>query len=147
MAYPYSYSKSTCFYFIKNSLWPWGLNSLAVVSHSVMSNSLWSHGLQHARLSFPSISPGVCSNSCPLSRWCHPNIPSSVVPSPLSLNLSQHQGLCIRWPKYWGFRFSISPSNEYSRLISFRVDWFDLLAIQGILKSLLQHHSSKASTL
>ena len=89
----------------------------------------------------------ICSNSCPLSRRCHPNIPSSVVPSPLSLNLSQHQGLCIRLPKYWGFRFSISPSNEYSRLISFRVDWFDLLAIQRILESLLQDHSSKASTL
>ena len=55
--------------------------------------------------------------------------------------------LCIRWPKYWSFSFSISPSNEYSRLISFRIDWFDLLAVQGTLKSLLQHHSSKASIL
>ena len=55
--------------------------------------------------------------------------------------------LCIRWPKYWSFSFSISPSNEYSGLISFRMDWLDLLAVQGTLKSLLQHHSSKASVL
>ena len=79
----------------------------------------------------------------------HP--PSS--PSPPAFNLSQHHGisnesvLCIRWPKYWSFSFSISPSNEYSGLISFRMDWLDLLAVQGTLKSLLQHHSSKASIL
>ena len=74
-------------------------------------------------------------------------------PSPPAFNLSQHQGLFhesalrVRWPKYWSFSFNISPSNEYSGLISFRVDWFNLLAVQGALKSLLQHHSSKASTL
>ena len=74
-------------------------------------------------------------------------------PSSPALNLSQHQGLfsestlCIKWPKYWSFSFSISPSNEYSGLISFRIDWLDLLAVQGTLKSLLQHHSSKASIL
>ena len=73
-------------------------------------------------------------------------------PSPPAFNLSQHQGfsnesaLCIRWPKYWSFSFSISPSNEYSGLISFRIDWFDL-AVQGTLKSRVQHHSSKASIL
>ena len=73
--------------------------------------------------------------------------------SPPAFNLYQHWGLfnesalCIRWPKYWSFSFSISPSNEYSRLISFRIDWFDLLAVHGTLKSLLQHHSSKASVL
>ena len=72
-------------------------------------------------------------------------------PSPPAFSLSQHQSLflmsvlCIRWPKYWSFSFSISPSNEYSGLISFRMDWLDLLAVQGILKSLLQHHSSKPS--
>ena len=72
-------------------------------------------------------------------------------PSPPALILSQHQGLLqwvslhIRWPKYWRFRFSISPSNEYSGLISFRMGWFDLLAVQGTLKSLLQHHNSKTS--
>ena len=74
-------------------------------------------------------------------------------PSPPAFNLSQHQGLfkwvssSIRWPKYWSFSFSISPSNEYSGLISLRMDWLDLLAVQGTLKSLLQHHSSKASIL
>ena len=60
---------------------------------------------------------------------------------------SSESVLCIRWPKYWGFSFSISPSNDYSQLISFRIDWLDLLAVQGTLKSLLQHHSSKASIL
>ena len=60
---------------------------------------------------------------------------------------SNESVLRIRWPKYWGFSFSISPSNEYTRLISFRIDWLDLLAVQGTLKSLLQHHSSKASVL
>ena len=78
-------------------------------------------------------------------------IPSS--PSPPAFNLSQHQGLfkgvsfSIEWPKYWSFSFNISPSNEYSGLISFRMDWLGLLAVQGTLKSLLQHHSSKASIL
>ena len=75
-------------------------------------------------------------------------------PSSPAFNLSQHQGLFsnesvlhIRWPKCWHFSFNVSPSNEYSGLISFRIDWFDLLAVQGTLKSLLQHHSSKASVL
>ena len=74
-------------------------------------------------------------------------------PSPPIFNLSQHQGLanesvlCIRWPKHWSFSFSISPSNEYSGLISFRMDWLDLPAVHGTLKSLLQHHSSKATIL
>ena len=74
-------------------------------------------------------------------------------PSPPALNLSQHQGLSnestlyIRWPKYWSFSFNISPSNEYPELISFRMDWLDLLAVEGTLKSLLQHPSSKASIL
>ena len=74
-------------------------------------------------------------------------------PSPPAFNLSQQQSLfkwvssSIRWPKYWSFSFSISPSNEYSGLISFRMDWLDLLSVQGTLKSLLQHHSSKASIL
>ena len=74
-------------------------------------------------------------------------------PSSLAFSLSQHQGfsnesaLCIRWPKYWSFSFIISPSNEYAGLISFRIDWFDFLAVQRTLKSLLQHHSSKASVL
>ena len=122
-------------------------------SHSVMSNSLRPHGLQHVRLPCQSPAPGTCSNSCPLSQWCHPNISSFVDPSALAFYLSQHQGLfqwvCIKWPKYWSFSFSfnVSPSNEYSGLISFKMDWFDLLAVRGTLKSLLQHHSSKASVL
>ena len=120
-----------------------------------MSNSLRSHGLQHARLPCPSPTPGVYSNSCSLSRWCHPAISSYVV-RPLLLPpsifpsirvFSNESALCIRWPKCWSFSFNISPSNEYSGLISFRMDWLELLAVQGTLKSLLQHHSSKASIL
>jgi len=124
-------------------------------SCSVMSDSLRSHGLQHSRLPCPSSTPGAYSNSCPLSRWCHPTISSSVIPfssRPQSFpaaesKFSSESVLCIRWPKYWSFSFSISPFSEYSELISFRMDWLDLLAVQGTLKSLLQHHSSKASIL
>ena len=99
-------------------------NSEIQFSHSVMSDSLWPHGLQHTRLPCPSRTPGVYPNSCPLSRWYHPTIYPLSSPSPSALNLSQHQGLFqwvssfIRWPKYWSFSFSISPSNEYSGLIS-----------------------------
>ena len=126
---------------------------LLLLSCSFVSDSLQPHGLQHIRLLCPSLSPGVCSNSCPLSRWCHPTISSSVIPFSSHLQFSQHQGLsnesvlCIRWPKYWSFSFSISPSNEYSGLISFRIDWLEILAFQETLKSLLQHHCSKASIL
>ena len=122
-------------------------------SPSVLSNFLWPHGLQHARPLCPSPNPGVYSNSCPLSQWYHPTISSSVVPffsrfQPFSASGSfQMSVLQIRRPKYWSFSFSISPSNEYSGLISFRMDWLDLLAVQGTLKSLLQHLSSKASIL
>ena len=122
---------------------------VVVVSHSVMTKSLRPHGLQHARLPCLSLSYGVCSNSCPLSWWCHPTIchPTVFLPSifPNIRVFSNKSALRMRWPKYWSFSFSISPSDEYSRLISFRIDWFDLLAVQGTLKSLLQHHSSKAS--
>ena len=99
-------------------------------------------------------SPRACSNSHLLSLWtmpsnhlilCHPPLLSSVFPS--IRIFSDESILCIRWPKDWSFSFSISPSNEYSGLISFRIDWFDLLAVQGILQSLFQHHSSKASVL
>ena len=122
-------------------------------SCSIMSDSLRLHGLQHARSPCPSATPGVYSDSCPLSQWCHPTISSSVVPfsSPLifpSIGVfSSGSVLCIRWPKYWSFSLNISPSNEHPGLISFRMDWLDLLAVQGTLKSLLQHHSSKASIL
>ena len=106
-------------------------------------------GLKHARLPWASLSLGVCSNSCPLSWWCYPTVSSSVTPSPPAFNLSQHQGLFselavyIRLPNYWSFNFSIHPSNKYFGLISFRIDWFDLLGVQGTLKSLLQHHRMK----
>ena len=120
-----------------------------------MSYSLQHRGLQHTRLPCPSATPGACSNSMsvelvmPSNRLilCHPLLllPSSVFPSigVFSSDLDLH----IRWPKYWSFSFSIHPSNEYSGLIFFRMDWLDLLAVQGTLKSLLQHHSSKASVL
>ena len=123
-------------------------------SHSVVSDSLWSHGLKHARLPCPSPTPGACSNLCPSSWWCHPTISSSITPFssclqsyPASGSFFNESVLCIWWPKYWSFSFNISPSNEYSGLISFRIDWLDLLAVQGTLRSLLQYHSSKAPVL
>ena len=97
-----------------------------------MSDSLRPHGLQHARPPCPSPAPGVYSNSCPLSWWCHPTKSSSVIPSSSAFNLSQRQGISnesvlhIRGPKYWSFSLGISPSNEYSWLISFRMDCLDL---------------------
>ena len=116
-------------------------------SHSVVSDSLWPHGWQHARPPCPSPTPRVYSNSCPLSWWCHPTISSSVIPFSSRLQSFRASGsFHTRWPKYWSFSFSISPS-KYSGLISFRMDWFDLPEVQGILKSILQHHSSKASIL
>ena len=99
--------------------------------------------------STPCQTPLSIRNSCPSSRWCHPLLS----PSPPVFNLFQYQvfssesALWIRLPKYWRFSFSISPSSEHPGLISFRMDWLDLLAVQGTLKSLLQHHSSKASIL
>ena len=115
-----------------------------------MYDSLWPHGLQHTRLPCPSPTPGACSNSCPSSQWGHPTISSSVVSFSSCLQSFPASGsfqmsvLCIRWLTYWSFSFSISPSNEYLGLISFRMDWLVLLTVQGTLKSLLQHHSSKA---
>ena len=117
-------------------------------SHSVMSASFVTpHELQHTTLPCPSLYPGACSNTCPLSWWRHPNISSCchllLLPSifPSIRGFSSELALRIRWPKYWSF--SISPSSEHPGLISFRMDWLDLLAVQRILKSLLQHHSSK----
>ena len=120
-----------------------------------MSNSLQPHGLQHTRPPCPSPTPGVYSNSCPLIESVMPSnhlilcrpllLPPSIFPS--IRVFSNESVLPIRWPKCWSFSFSISPSNEYSGLISFRIDWFDPLAVQGTHKSLLQHHSSKASIL
>ena len=118
-----------------------------------MSDSLWLHGLQHASLPCPSPTPGVYSNSCASTWWCHPTISSSIVPFSSCLQSFQTLGSFLMsqylasWPKYWSFSFSISPSSEYSGLISFRIVWFDFLAVQEILKSLLQNHSSKVSIL
>ena len=117
-----------------------------------MSAPLWPHGLRHTRPPCPSLIPGVYPNSYQLSQWCHSNhlilcCPLLLLPSSFpSIRVFPNESvLCIRWPKYWSFSFSISPSNEHSGLISFRIDWFDLLAVPGTLKCLHQHHSSKAS--
>ena len=112
---------------------------------SIMSDSFWPHGLQHTMLPCPSPTPRACSNSCPLVMPSNHLIlyhPLLLLPSifPSIRVFSNESVLPIRWPKYWSFSFSMSPSNEYSGLISFRVDWFDLLAVQGTLKSLLQNH-------
>ena len=121
-------------------------------SCSVTSHSLRPHESQHARPLCPSPTPGA-SNSRPSSRWCHPAISSCrplflLPPIPPSITVfSNESTLHMRWPEYWSFSFSISPSKEHPGLISFRIDWLDLLAVQGTLKSLLQHHSSKASLL
>ena len=113
-----------------------------------MSDLLQPHALQHARLPCPLPTPGACSHSCP---WMPPNhltlcCPLLLLPSilPSSRVFSNKSVLHIRWPKYWSFGITISPSNEYSGLISLRMDWLDLLAVQGTLNSLLQYHSSKA---
>ena len=123
-------------------------------SHSVMSDSLWPHESQHARPPCPSPTPRVHLDSCPLSQWCHPAISSSVVPFsscsqclPASESSPMSQLFASGGPKYWSFSLSISLSNEHPGLVSFRKDWLDLLAVQGTLKSLFQHHSSKASIL
>ena len=117
---------------------------------SVVSDSLRPHKSQHVRPPCPSPTPRIYSNSW-VGDAIQPSHPLSSL-SPPVFSLSQHQGLfkwvlCNRWPKYWSLSFSISASNEYSGLISFRIHWLDLLAVQGTLKSLLQHHSSKASIL
>ena len=112
-----------------------------------------SSDLQHAKVPCLSSFPRVCSNSCPSSQWCHPTIsschPLLLLPSifPSIRVFSNESALRVRWPKYWSFSFNISPSNEHPGLISFRMDWLDLLAVQETLKSLHQHHSSKASIL
>ena len=116
-----------------------------------MSDSLQPRGLSYARLPWPSPTPRACSDSCSLSRvmpsnhliLCHPLLLPSVFPN--IRIFSNESVLWITWPKYWSF--SVSPSNEYLGLISFRIDWFDLFVVHGTLKSLLQHHSSKASVL
>ena len=117
---------------------------------TVVSDALWRHGLQHVRLSCPSPTPGVYSNTCPLSRRCHPPSYSLLSPSPLIYNLAQHLGLFsgsvlhIRWPN---FQLQHQSFQWIFRTDFFRMDCLDLLAVQGTFQSLLQHHSSKASIL
>ena len=113
-----------------------------------MSDSFRLHELQHTRPPCPSPTPGVHWDSRPLSQWCHPAICHPLLPlSPIPPSIrvfSNESTLRMRWPKYWSFSFSIIPSKEIPGLISFRMDWLDVLAVQETLKSLLQHHSSKA---
>ena len=129
-------------------------HSVSQFSHSVVSDSLRPHESQHARPPCPSPTPRVHPDSTSIESvmpsnhliLCHPLL---LLPSifPSIRGFSNESALHIRWPKYWSFCFSIGPSNEHSGLISFRMDWLNLLAVQGTLKSLLQHHSSKASIL
>src|SRR5574341_846112 len=127
--------------------------SVSQFSRSVMCDSLRPHGLQHARPPYPitnsqsmiklmSIESVMPSNHLIL---CRPLLLPSIFPS--MRGFSNESALHIKWSRYWSFSFNISPSNEHPGLISFRMDWLDLLAVQGTLKSLLQHHSSKASIL
>ena len=120
-------------------------------SRSAVSNYLWPRESQHARPPCPSQTPGAYSNSCPSSRWCHPAISSSVIsfsscPQSLLASGSFPMSQLFAWggQRIGSFSFSIR-LNEHLGLISFRMDWLDLLAVQGTLKSLFQHHSSKTS--
>ena len=124
-------SPSHCFWLLS-----WTTEAVVVQSLSYV-NSLWPHAEQHTRLPCPSLSPGVFSDSCPLSRRCHPSISFSVSPLlllpstfPSIRVFSSELVLRIRWPKYWSFSFS--PSSEYSGLTSFRIDWIDFLLSQGL---------------
>ena len=112
------------------------------------------HGLQHTRFPCPPLSPEICSSSCPSSRWCYLTISSSAIlfsfchqSFPASGSFPTNRLFTSDTKKYWSLSFSISPFDEYSGLISFRIDWFDLLAVQGNLKSLFQLCNSKASIL
>ena len=119
------------------------------ISHSVVSDSSGPHESQHTRPPCPSPTPGVHSNSRPSPSshliHCHPLLLLPPIPPSIRV-FSDESTLRMRWPKYWSFSFSIIPSKEHLGLI-FRMDWLDLLAVQGTLKSLLQHHSAKASIL
>ena len=127
--------------------------SVSQFSPSVVSNSLWPHRLQHTWLPCLSPTPGACSNSCPSSQWYHLTIPSSVAPFSSRLQSFPASG-SFQMSQYFtsggqsigtSASASVLPMSVQGWFISFRIDWFDLLAVQGTLKSLLQHHSSKAS--
>ena len=134
------------FMFIQFRMFRLTKDSISITWGAQLCPILWPHEEQHARPPCPTPTGGAYPNPCPLSQWCHPTISSSVVPFscwPQSFPAS----VFIRWPKYWSFSFNISPSSEHQGLISVRMDWLALLAVQGTLNSLLQHHSSKASIL
>ena len=118
---------------------------MLLFSHSVIFDSLQPQGLQQARVYCPSLSPGACSNSCPLSQRFHLTISSSVIPFSSHLQSFPASGSFLMRQLFASS--GQSPSNEYSRLISFRIDWFDILEVEGTLTNLLQHHSSKRSVL
>ena len=132
-----------------------GLEELVQFSHSVVSNSLQPHGLHNTRQAFLNITSSwsllklMCIKSVMPSNHLILCQPLLLLPSIFpSIRVSSNESaLCIRWPKYWSFSLNISPSNEHPGMISLRMDWFDLLAVQGTLKSLLQHHSLKVSIL
>ena len=134
-------------------LWSWHLVPSVQFSHSVVSWSLWPYGLQHTKPPCPSPTTGAYSNSCPLSQWCHQTISSSAIPFSFTFNLSQHQGLFLRVSsshqvaKVFEFQLQHYLLQWRIRTDSFKMDWFYLLAVQGTLKSLLQHHSSKTAIL
>ena len=141
---------------IQTGCWILGAYELSSVqfSPSVVSDSLWPHGVQHTRLCCPSPTPGACTISCPIELvmpanhliFCHPLLLlPSIFPSIRVISNESVPG--IRWPKYWSFSFRVNPSNEYPGLIFFRIDWFVFLAVQATLKSLIQHHNLKASIL
>ena len=142
---------------------PWNANDIKELekssadsqfSHSVVSDSLQPHGLQHVKLTCPSPNSQSLLKLMPIESvmpsihliLCHPFL---LLPSifPSIKVFSNESALYIRWPNYWSFSFSISLSNEYSGLTSFMTDWFDLLQLKGLSKALLQHHSSKVSIL
>ena len=140
----------------KITYFQWSVDKTLVVIVQLPSRIqlLWPHELQHSRPPCPSSSSGVCPTWCPLNQWCHPTILCSVVPFSFCLqsflasgSFRKSQFFHIKWPRYWSSSINSSHSNEYLGVMSFRTDWFDLLAVQGTVKSLLQHHCSKASIL
>ena len=138
------YGITTEFDTVPHNIRQWPKSSLLLFCCSVMSDSFWPHELQHTSRPCPSLSPRACSNSCSLSQWYYPTIylilccpPRNPTPFlrpsifPSIRVFSTELTLPIRWPKYCSFSFNLSPPNEFSGLISFRMNWFDLLAVQG----------------
>ena len=141
-SYPFNKARD-----LRQRCFPISTFSSVQFSHSVMPDSLWPHRLQHARLPCPSPTLGAHSKSCPLSQWCHPTISYSVIPfssclqsCPASESFPVSQLFALGGQSIGTSASANSPSNKYSALISFKIDWFDLLAVQGTLKNLLQNN-------